>query len=379
MPATNKNKNRNLRYYLIILVWSTNAIALVLLLLSLLAPVVSPTTTTVFSYIGLAFPIILFINICYLILWIVFMKWRLAAISGLALLVCWNPISTYITLHTKTKDVPSSTIKLLSYNIRVFNWDIVKNKPKSPIIDYIRDSEADIVCLQEFVAGKKKSKHLFNANEIKKMLKHYPYHNITALNRSTSNYVYGLACFSKYPIISAEEIPFHSKDNGSVLYKINVNGKIISVINNHLESNRITAEDKKLYKKLFKENIGVSVLDDVAHNIRSRLGIAYRVRSAQADTIAEYVKRQEKSDGTIVCGDFNDTPISYAYRTIKGNLIDSFKSTGKGVGITYHENNFLFRIDFIMHSENIKSYNCTVEKIKDSDHYPIWTYLELPK
>lgn len=377
MPATSKNKKKGVRYYLTLLIWSTNVIALVLLLFTLLASVVPPTKTTVFSYIGLVFPFILFVNICYLILWVVFMKWKLAALSFIALVMCWQPISTYITFHTKTKDIPEECVKLLSYNVRVFNWKTgEKDVKKNAILNYIKDSGADIVCIQEFLEGR--DGKLANAKKIQQILKHYPYYSVTGLHRSTKTYTYGLACFSKYPILSTTEIPLNSRDNGSVLYKIKVKGKVISVLNNHLESNRITAEDKLLYKKLFNDKVGMEILDDVAHNIRSRLGIAYKVRSSQADTVAKFIKSQE-TDGVVVCGDFNDTPISYAYKTIKGDLVDSFSKTGKGVGITYHENNFLFRIDFIMHSDNIKSYNCTVDKVKYSDHYPIWTYLQLPE
>ncbi|MDR1809492.1 MAG: endonuclease/exonuclease/phosphatase family protein, partial [Prevotella sp.] len=81
----------------------------------------------------------------------------------------------------------------------------------------------------------------------------------------------------------------------------------------------------------------------------------------------------------IICGDFNDTPFSYAYQTIRGNFVDSFKETGNGFGFTYHENAMLMRIDYIMHTKNIVSFNCEVGNVKYSDHYPIWSYLSLKK
>ena len=102
--------------------------------------------------------------------------------------------------------------------------------------------------------------------------------------------------------------------------------------------------------------------------------MAYKKRERQADLIANYIEQQD-TNATIVCGDFNDTPISYAYHKIKGDMTDAFANTGLGQGITYHENRFWFRIDFIMHSLAFESYNCTVDKVKYSDHYPVHTYL----
>ena len=152
-----------------------------------------------------------------------------------------------------------------------------------------------------------------------------------------------------------------------------IKGKRVSIFNTHLESNRITSDDKKLYSSFLKSEEEVK-LKDVTENIKSKLGVAFAVRENQTELIRSYVADQ-KTNATVLCGDFNDTPISYAYKTMKGDLIDSFVATGRGLGITYHENLFLFRIDYIFHSIKIKSYNTTVGDQKYSDHYPIWTDL----
>ena len=79
----------------------------------------------------------------------------------------------------------------------------------------------------------------------------------------------------------------------------------------------------------------------------------------------------------LIMGDFNDTPISYAHHTIGKGLTDAFSASGRGMGISYNENFFWFRIDHILCSPNIKPYNCTVEHVDYSDHYPMWCYLQL--
>jgi endonuclease/exonuclease/phosphatase family metal-dependent hydrolase len=140
-----------------------------------------------------------------------------------------------------------------------------------------------------------------------------------------------------------------------------------------LESNGLESKDRALYQDFLK-NTQKSKFGDITQNMRSHLGKAFRERAVQAKVIAEQVKKQQ-TDGIILCGDFNDTPLSYAYHTIKGDLSDAYAENEFGAGITYHEDLFLFRIDFIMHSKNIQSYNCTIDKVAYSDHYPVWSYL----
>ena len=98
--------------------------------------------------------------------------------------------------------------------------------------------------------------------------------------------------------------------------------------------------------------------------------------SVTSKQVAEEIKKID-TDYVLVCGDFNDTPISYAHRTIQGPLKDAYAASGRGVGVTYNENFFWFRIDNILHSANMKPINCTVDKVRYSDHYPLWCYLQL--
>ena len=190
------------------------------------------------------------------------------------------------------------------------------------------------------------------------------------------NFDYGLAVYSKFPITRSRRIGYPSDNNGSSVHLININGKSLTIINNHLESFKLTSEDKSRYSEFISGSApeNFAVLRGAMHQ---KLGSAYQIRARQARIIADEIRRI-RSDYTIVCGDFNDTPISYALRTIKGpHLHDAYAESGWGHGATYNQNYFRFRIDHILHSPNIKSLNCTVDKVKYSDHYPIWCYLKL--
>lgn len=375
MPAINKLSEFKIGKFLKYTVFATNILAIILLLLSILAWNVVPSKMTIIAYLGLVFPIILFINIAYLILWLIFWRWKYALIQIIVIACCWQPISTCFPIHFKTKELPENKIKILSYNVRGFNWLTGKKARKNPIFDYVLENKADIVCFQEFLVSTDKSKKsAITEAELNSIMKDYPYHSIIRLGEKKSSSVYGIACYSKFPILKSFKIPIESEYNGSVMHTLEIQRKKVTLVINHLESNRLTSEDKKLYKDFLKTRDRGS-FDEMAHTLRERLGAAYKIREEQVNTIKSYMDKQN-NDAIIVCGDFNDTPISYTYHTIKGHdLIDSYANTGLGQGITYHENYFWVRIDFIMHSAAFQSYNCTVDKIKYSDHYPVWTHL----
>ena len=73
----------------------------------------------------------------------------------------------------------------------------------------------------------------------------------------------------------------------------------------------------------------------------------------------------------IICGDFNDTPMSYTYHKLSSGRKDSFKESGKGFGSTFTILWPLLRIDYILFPEKFDSTRHIIGKEKFSDHYPI--------
>ena len=351
-----------------------NALVLILLLFSAFSDLISPLTCVLFSYLGLFFPFILIGNLLLLLFWIIVRKWKVVTVHFLVLIICGGAIHTYFPLNKKEQNIPDNCIKILSYNVMRFQWT-KKDTPDEPneVLQYIKESQADIVCIQEYGASDNPKK--LTESQIKEALKEYPYSHFQALLFPYKNEVFGLALFSKFPILSTKKIPYESHYNGSILVELDINGKRVTLINNHLESNKLSQEERDDYYRLTHE-MDSQQLNSFTKMIYKRLTPAYKIRASQAQLVAKEVK-ENKNPYIIVCGDFNDTPISYARHTIKGNLKDAFVESGSGLGITYNKYRFLFRIDYILHSKNIKSYNCTVGDIKNSDHYPITSYLEL--
>ena len=353
-----------------------NFILVLLLIASAFSDFISPEKQILFAYLGLAFPILLLLNICFLAYWLLTKKVLPAIILIVVFVICWKPISVFFPFHLKTQ-LPQNEeiIKVLSYNVMSFAYKDNTIESPNKIIRYIAESDADIVCLQEYLVSSRSN--LMSSKDVAKNLPMYPYiSEIIFSSPENKRYKYGLAVLSKFPITSSRRIPFPSAYNGSAIHEINVNGKKVFVINNHLESFKLTAEDRSKYSDIIT-HANLESLDDLRGSIQQKLKQAFLVRAKQARIIADEIK---KTNGyyTIVCGDFNDTPISYARRTIKGSLDDAFVGSGSGMGISYNQNFFYFRIDHILHSSSIEAYNCSIDtRVKLSDHYPIYCYLKL--
>ncbi len=344
-----------------------NAVFACLLLTTAYSPYANPTEHHLLSSMGLAFPIFLFINIGFLVFWM-FVHYKYALFPLVILIICFPQIRMYMPINYTTRDIPNDNIKILSYNVMGFNG-LKKINGKNAILDYISESNADIVCVQEY-AESNNTEHL-SQSDINKALKAYPYKRTQHIGKNNKGN--RIATYSKYPILSTRRVGYQSKYNGSMVHEIKINNDTVLLINNHLESNKLTKEDKATLGQMIKDPDANKVKSGATHLI-GKLAEASAIRSIQADSIAHIIAHSPYKN-IIVCGDFNDTPLSYSHWTISDQLNDAFIESGRGLGISYNQNRFYFRIDHILTSKNIKTYNCTVDRsIKDSDHYPIWCY-----
>ena len=343
-------------------------VLLILLILSAYSGFFDPEKHPIISNSGLGFPIILALHV-FLFIFLLIFKRKLAILSFIGFVFAWPQLQTYMPINS-IKTPPEKAIKVLSYNVMSFNGLKKDEYNKNDILNYIAKSNADIICLQEYASSNNKKR--LTSQEIKKTLNKYPYTHIQSVGKKGSNNQ--LACFSKYPIKSAKKIDYLSDYNGSIAYIINIDGDDFLVINNHLESNKITKEDRVAYERLLKGVEKDKLIDDTK-SLASKIIEASTIRSKQTDTIVELLTNNQ-INYTIVCGDFNDSPLSYTNYRLEKQLTNAFTTSGKGLGISYNQNKFYFRIDNILISNNLKAYNCTVDRsIKTSDHYPIWCFI----
>ena len=350
-----------------IILLGINAIVVLLMFLSAYSPSIDPHVHPVASCMGLFFPVFLLANVLFLIFWAV-VYWRFILFPLLALIGCWGSIRTYFPINSLGEDIPEEAIKIVSYNTRAFGEKKPHTKDRpNEVLAYLQNSDADIICLQEFIFGGKLKK-----KDIDYALRGYRYKHYLPLSKGLN----GLGCYSRYPILSATPILYKGTRNGSVAYRIKVGSDTLLVINNHLESNKILKSDVETYQEMMdapsKQNLFVGV-----RKLLGKVAKATSIRAKQADVLVETL-RDLKEKAVVLCGDFNDTPISYTHHVLCDKLQDAFVETGNGLGISYNKDRLYVRIDHILLSKNLKVYDCTVDnRIKASDHYPIWCYLSL--
>jgi endonuclease/exonuclease/phosphatase family metal-dependent hydrolase len=125
--------------------------------------------------------------------------------------------------------------------------------------------------------------------------------------------------------------------------------------------------------RLFSSNkTGIDEIEEVS----SRLKTAFIKRAGQVDIMAKHIDVSPYP--VIVCGDFNDTPVSYTYNKIRGDRLDTFCEVGRGMPSTYRLSVVpFFRIDYILHDKMIKSLSYKVHDIDLSDHFPVSSVVDV--
>ena len=335
---------------------------------------ISPVRFLPTAYLALAYPYLLAANVGFVLLWTALHKWY--ALLSLALItLSWPKVRTCfpLNLNPSTELAADSvrTLRLLTYNTRMLGGmeRHTAEKP-NPVLRHVAASEADVVCLQEFGVAR----GYVTERDVRRALADYPYHHIYYKNDRGTRRM-GIATFSKYPIVGRGTVDFPSRYNEAIRTDIAVGGDTVRVINCHLESNRLTEKDKAMPAEL-RRNFDAEHLTDVTAHLSRKLATAYRARAVQADRVADEV------DGSpypvLVCGDFNDVPLSYAYTRVRGRLQDAFEATGFGMGFTFHDDWMRFRIDYVLCDSAFIPMQLVRDRVPYSDHYPLLCTLAMP-
>jgi endonuclease/exonuclease/phosphatase family metal-dependent hydrolase len=113
-------------------------------------------------------------------------------------------------------------------------------------------------------------------------------------------------------------------------------------------------------------------------SIVNRIADNSSIRSQHVDTLCTIIGSTPYRH--IVCGDFNDTPMSYTYNTLCEELNDAFVVKGRGYGYTFRPMHSMLRIDYILYSKgfNLESYKA-YKDITYSDHLPIATHMTIKR
>lgn len=343
-----------------------NAVFAFTLLLSYLAVVISPGDFALPAFFGLAYPYLLLINIIMVIIWAMLLKFE-AFISVIVIAIGFTHFSNYIKLSRRTGD-KLNTFKVLSYNVRLFNY-FENNRgitSEKKIIQLLKSQKPDIICLQEFYfAGKPNVEESILVEALGG--KYYSHMKVTA---SGKNRFYGIITLSKFPIVRRGEIIHPRSSSLSIFTDVVIRNDTFRVYNNHLQSFRLHRMERSFIEELTSSGDKETLTE--VKSISNSLKKGFVNRSLQAQIVKEHINKSPYP--VLVVGDFNDTPVSYAYRKIRKGLNDSFVTSGYGAGFTYKGNYPPNRIDYILYDNSLINSYFDIIKVKYSDHYPIASY-----
>ncbi len=325
---------------------------------------------------------VLLLLLLFFIFWLCFKsKWSIVFI--VVIVVCYKPISNIIPFRLSSNFVmekQAGTTRVMSWNVAQF--DILYNKQQPAIRDsmvsLINEYKPDIACFQEMVAGDT----LYNLNT--PYYRKYSFFSVFeyASKLSFDNYFFsynfkedflnhqhfGLMIFSKFPIINKQTITNYPYDYNNIFQYADIvkEADTFRVFNLHLQSLKFTTDNLRYIDSPTLE----SKRDlEKTKSVIGKFKGGFLKRKLQADRIRAEIDASPYP--VIICGDFNDVPNSYAYRTIGNGMQNAFVVKGAGLGRTFSGIAPTLRIDniFLHPSFSVQQY-CRVRK-KLSDHFPI--------
>ena len=267
---------------------------------------------------GLAYPWLLLSNVLLLIFWAALRK-RYFLLSLGCIIMGWGHLTTLVGLNLSSSEKQEESFRVMSYNTlgfsKVFAKKYKKNyeKVKPAFYKWIRSkANVSILCAQEF-GGRLSLLDSLN----------FPHHHSLPLKTASIH--------SKFPIVDKGQIQFENSRNSALWADLDIGKhKKIRVYSIHLQSSRINPQEIDVVTEgKIKEKETWLGLKEVISKFKN----ASIIRANQAEKVMKHIEKSPYP--VIVGGDFNETPLSYAYHLFAAKLNDAFKVKGNGRGSTY--------------------------------------------
>lgn len=338
-------------------------------------------------------PYLAIASILVTVLWLLAGRWITAGVGILTLIAAWSPISNAMPLHfSKSAQDESRTFTVLTWNCLhtweqklMTSWTDAQNAlpyiKENKAIEYILDTDADIVCLQELSRWDSSEIPAFSEELDRRMRQKYPYMSYEKLKDTR--------VFSKYPIrnipnsdfynstIGRSDLGWLGRANNTTFHEVTVKGKKIMLVNTHLYSPMLTQKERAVMTDIKSVDSAKHSVKEMQSTILGKMKQWMQHHRDQLNLMCEGLDKYRDMP-MIVCGDFNDVPESYCWRIMTGNgFRDAYADTGFGPLITYNKHLMLFHIDQVFYRGPLKALSVKKGKIKTSDHYPLITKFEL--
>lgn len=352
---------------------TANIIAASLLLASIAAAYINPDFISILGPVGLLYPYFLILNIIFVIIWII-RKRLFFVLSLFVVLLSWPQLKTIYAFGFLNKHKNDEVkLKVMTYNVRCFdlyNWD--KNvSSKEKMFNAIKNADPDVVCFQEFFTDNASK----NFNTIKQLQDMgYKHYFLTKELVLRGDDVWAIATFSKKPIVKTGEFLYQEVKTSfgwnpykGIYTDIVVGDTTIRIINVHLQSIFFHIEDYKTIAKVKEEK---TISKEKGLHLVNKLTSAFAKRGIQTVFLKDFLAATPHP--FVLCGDFNDTPQSFAAQTIGKIYKDAFVCAGNGFGFSYNGPIPFLRIDYIFSSKTLYPTKAYFGNVTASDHKPLF-------
>ena len=321
-----------------------------LLLLGYLSVIIDPAKGWFFTLFGLIYPLVMPVTLV-LFVWSLF---RRSTMRGL-LLVALLPSLFFVGRYYKFRgpsDQTEPTLKVVSYNVGLFAHgpsDIPRLALADSSARYLRNLDADVICLQEFWLPKNKPVEPW-------LQSHFPGYDAEYYVFTGRNGRFGNVTLSRKGLNNKGVNKFEKSTNLALFTDIRLDSCTLRLYNCHFESYNISLS------ALVNKEVEKEMVEETERKMRRSI-------SERPKQVAEVLGTMDRS--SIVLGDFNDTPLSYTYMRLHRGRHDAFAAAGKGWGASHKSLWPLLRIDYILYPDELKAVSYTVDKVHYSDHYPV--------
>jgi len=341
-----------------------NVLLIFITLLAYLSPFISPSIFWPLSFFGLFFPGLLLMNLLFVIGWLLGKK-RYFIFSLLILIMGWGYIRSFVGIGWGERpQTTENSIKLTTFNAHSIvpkkEINLERKKAYESFASLIAGENSQVFCFQEVP-------NLKWSVEKCRTLEEDPIDPAYKVLQSKGS----LGILTRLPVLETQSRYFNSSTNGYQWADLRWNDRqIIRVFNLHLESNGITGMTERVKKH---GNFQDKKTWESIKGIMRRYKRASQKRAEQVEEIAGAIRQSPHP--VIICGDFNDVPVSYTYRILSSGLQDTFKAKGRGFATTYTGPLPALRIDYIFVAPHFKISSFYSGQRNFSDHKPVSTII----
>ena len=193
------------------------------LLLGYASPYFHPNTITFLPFFGLSYPIFAGGVIIFMLIWAVFKsKWAIFCLFFILIggKLHFRSFAYNLTNSSESANNPGNKLKLLSYNVRLFGIYEPSNamQNRDGIFSFLRKENPDVACFQEYYRQDKPTK-FETFDSLMSSIHAIDYHERSA-HKISGRQNFGIAMFSKYPMIAKGDVMFDTQSSSDFNYCI---------------------------------------------------------------------------------------------------------------------------------------------------------------